>query len=563
MTSYEPNIDEWIYLIMGNHIEHCKEQELALTNNIIPVLERPDVYVDADRIARGLSLQKYFPYRLLPWERYQFAIMFGVFLRDKSMPYDDIYFHVTRDIIGRGAGKNGFIDFCAMYMISPLHGVPGYNVDLIANGEEQAGTSILDVYNLIENPVSPKYERALKTNFKAMVEKIIGKKMQAQFRLNTTSVKNKDSKRTGCVIYDEKHQYTDTRNMNTLKSGTGKMKWWREITITTDGHVRGGVLDNEKEQNMVILRDYNPANRIFVNWFRIEKEEEWNQIDKIVKANPSLADPSFASLRTTIMQEIQDMPFNPDYYPEFLAKRCNFPISDPESAVAEWSDIVKCTEEPAFQLEPGMQCVGGLDYTKTNDFCGCILTFRKNGKIVNLHHSFICAKSKDLPAIKAPIREWQKKGYCTIVDDVEIPTDLPVLWFSEMAMRYTIRMIGIDAYRYTWLNAKFKQIMGFEAFDKENKRIYLIRPSDIIKASPVINSLFLTQSVTGWDRMMAWYTNNAKRVMDTKGNVTYGKIEPKLRKTDGFMAWVHSICCLDFLPEEVELPAVNMGVFTY
>ena len=94
-------------------------------------------------------------------------------------------------------------------------------------------------------------------------------------------------------------------------------------------------------------------------------------------------------------------------------------------------------------------------------------------------------------------------------------------------------------------------------------RIFRIRPSDIIKASPVINSLFLKQSITGWDRMMAWYTNNAKRVMDTKGNVTYGKIEPKLRKTDGFMAWVHSICCLDFLPEEVELPAVNMGVFTY
>ena len=37
MTIYEPNIDEWIYLIKGNHIEHCKEQELAIDNNIIPV----------------------------------------------------------------------------------------------------------------------------------------------------------------------------------------------------------------------------------------------------------------------------------------------------------------------------------------------------------------------------------------------------------------------------------------------------------------------------------------------------------------------------------------------
>ena len=68
MTRYEPNIDEWIYMIKGNHIEHCKEQELVIDNNIIPVLERKDVYVDAERIEKGLSLQKYFPYNLLAWE---------------------------------------------------------------------------------------------------------------------------------------------------------------------------------------------------------------------------------------------------------------------------------------------------------------------------------------------------------------------------------------------------------------------------------------------------------------------------------------------------------------
>lgn len=37
---------------------------------------------------------------------------------------------------------------------------------------------------------------------------------------------------------------------------------------------------------------------------------------------------------------------------------------------------------------------------------------------------------------------------------------------------------------------------------------------------------------------MRWYTNNAKQVLDAKGNITYGKIEPKSRKTDGFMAMV-------------------------
>lgn len=561
-TSYEPNIDEWIYLITGNHIEHCKEQELAIKNNIIPVLERKDVYIDADRIRKGLSLQKYFPFDLLPWEKYQFAIMFGVFLRQPDAPQDDIYFHVIRDIIGRGAGKNGFIDFCALYMISPYHGIRGYNVDLIANGEEQAGTSIKDVSALVTDPEIPAHKKVLAANFKGMSEKVIGKKMNAEFRLNTTSTKNKDSKRTGCVIYDEKHQYVDTRNMNTLKSGTGKMPWWREITITTDGHVRGGVLDDEKQQNEVILAEYNPRNRTFVNWFRIEDESEWNQIDKLVKANPSLADPSFWSLRSTIEQEIEDMPFKPEYYPEYLAKRCNFPISDPQSAVAEWEDITACDRPMDFEPLQGMPCVGGVDYTKTNDFCGCYLLFRKNGKITGFHHTFICKKSKDLPNIHAPIDKWVKDGICTIVNDVEVPPDLPAKWFSDYAMKYQIMMIGIDNYRYTWLNAAFRKI-GFDAFDKDNKRVTLVRPSDIAKTSALINSAFLNHTISGWDRMLCWYTNNTKKIIDSKGNTSYGKIEPKLRKTDGFMAFVNAMCCLDNLPESGDMPDIDMSVVTF
>ena len=561
MTTYDPNIDEWIYLIKGNHIPHCREQELALDNNIIPVLERKDVYVDSDRIKKGLTLQKYLPFDLLPWERYQFAIIAGVFLRIPGSE-DDIYFHEIRDIMGRGSGKNGFIDFLAMYFISPLHGVRGYNVDLIANGEEQAGTSIKDVGEIISEPVNPAYARALAANYKVYAEKIIGKKTRSEFRLNTTSTKNKDSKRTGAVIFDEKHQYVDTRNMNTLKSGLGKVKWAREITITTDGHERGGVLDQEKMQNEVILHEYNPLNRKFINWFRIEDPEKWDQMDEIVKANPSIWYPSFATLKLEIQNEITDMPYKPDYYPEFMAKRCNYPISDPAKAVADWNDIVAGTRPPDFEPEQGEMCVGGLDYTKTNDFCGCIVNFRRGDKIVTKHHSFICRKSVDLPNIHAPIAEWVKAGYCTIIDDVEISPDVPVQWFYEMSLQYTIVMIGIDGYRYSWLNKAFKAI-GYDAFDKDNKRIYIVRPSDIAQVAPMINSAFLHNNLSGWDRMMCWYTNNAVKIQDTKGNVSYGKQDPHLRKTDGFMGWVHAMCVMDYLPDNADMPDLDLTVQIY
>ena len=558
---YNKYIDEWIYLINGNHIEHCKDQELLLDNNIIPVLERKDVTVDSERIERGLSLMKYFPFELLPWELFQFAVIAGVFIEEDGE--QDIYFNEIRDILGRGSGKNGFIDFLAFYFISPLHGVHGYNVDLIANGEDQAATSIQDVYNIVNDP-EPKNARAIKANFRATKEKITGLKMNAEFRLNTTSTKNKDSKRTGCVIFDEKHQYTDTRNANTLTSGLGKMKWGRIITITTDGHERGGVLDTEKRQNEEILREYNPANRVMVNWFRIEDEKEWNQIDKVVKANPSIVYPSFRSIKKRIESEIQNMSNTPEYYPEFLAKRCNFPVSDPEKAVAEWSDIEACCREPDFEIEDGMTCIGGLDYSKTNDFIGCILVFRKGDQFHVIHHSFICKASKDLPSIKAPVMEWAKQGICTIVDDVEVPADMVASWFIQYVGKYYIRMIGIDSFRFSLLSNAFKQY-GFECLtkDKDKKNMWLTRRSDIIKAAPIINSLFINRRISGFDRMMCWYVNNAKQIIESNGNITYGKIEPKLRKTDGFMAFVHAMCCVEYLPDGADLPDIELGAFVY
>ena len=203
-----------------------------------------------------------------------------------------------------------------------------------------------------------------------------------------------------------------------------------------------------------------------------------------------------------------------------------------------------------------------MDYTKTNDFVGCVLLFRKGEEYDIIHHSFICRKSRDLPNIKAPIQKWAEEGTCEYVDGVEVPPDIVAKWFHAHGQHYSIKMLGADDYRFSYLRKAFKEV-GFEDYDKNNKRVYLVRPSNIMKASPIISSVFANQRFSGFDRMMCWYTNNAKAIMDTKGNVTYGKIEPKRRKTDGFMALVHAFCCLDFLPEVVDLPDLQLGVYTF
>ena len=552
MKSYSRFIDPYLRKIKNNEVEHCKEQDLMIDNIVIPTLERPDVRIDDEKIEKGLSLQKYFPYRLIEWEVFLFALIVGVIFTD-----GDIVFNEIRVMVGRGSGKNGFISFLCFYFLSPYHGIRGYNIDLMANAEDQAKTSFKDVYEVITDPVESKYKTVLKKNYHATKELITGRATKSELRFNTSSKRGKDSKRTGCIIFDEKHEYTDVQNMNTLKSGLGKVWHGRIITITTDGHIRGAVLDQEKEQNQDILKEYNPLNRTLVFWCRIESEKEWNQIDKLVKAIPSLND--FPSLKTTIQKEIIEMPYNMDYFPEYMAKRCNFPIGNKEVEVATWEDIL-ATDQDMIDLE-GRNCVGGVDYAKTNDFVATGLTFRFEEKIYHVQHTFICSRSRDLGGIKAPLREWEEKGDVEFVDDVEISPDLEAGWFEKMGQRYNIIKIAIDNYRYSLLNSALKKV-GFDAFEKKN--VYLVRPSDIMKAAPIINHGFVTHSIVfGNTPIMRWYTNNTKKQMDDKGNITYGKIEPNYRKTDGFMEFVCTMTIIEEIPEELDYSGINFDVYSY
>ncbi len=535
---YSKYINPYIDKILNNEIEHCKEQELMMKNIVITVLNRDDIYFDEEKVEAGLSLQKYFPFKLLEWEIFLFALIAGIFLKS-----GDIFFSEVRAMLGRGSGKNGFISFLCFYFISPVHGIKGYNVDLLANAEKQAKTSFNDVYEIIKDPIEKSYKKVLSKHFKATKEEVKGLKTKSTLRFNTSSKRGKDSKRTGAVIFDEKHEYLDSTNMNTLMSGLGKVKDPRKITITTDGHVRGGVLDKEKEENKKILSAYDPDNRTLVFICKIDEEKEWNQEEKWIKAIPSIND--FPYLKTEIKNEVRSMSNTPDYYKEFMAKRMNFPVGDKDIEVATWEDIMATNQE--FIDLKGKDCVGGIDFAKSNDFIGCCLIFYENEKYYVLQHTFICAKSRDLLGIKAPLKDWASKGDCTFIDDVEIPPEIVVQWFDTMKQKYNIKKIAIDYFRFSLLNSCLKQI-GFDAFELKN--VKLVRPSDIMKVSVKINSIFVRHLYVWGDvPILRWATNNSKKIIQGN-NITYGKQEPNYRKTDTFMALVNGMTVVDEIEKE-------------
>lgn len=526
-------IDEYIAQVRSGAYPVCKDQ-LALCNYVEKCFREEHIHVDEQQLSRYLNFQRYFPFQLFPWEKFIFALHNCVYREDGLLRWPILFCY-----IGRGAGKNGYLSFESFAWITPVNGVRKYDVDIFATAEDQAKTSFEDVYNVLEDN-----KAELERYFTWNKEVITNRKTGSRIRFRTSGVKTKDGGRPGAVVFDEYHAYENYRMVDVAKTGLGKKAFPRQTIITTDGNVRGGPLDDIKDQAEQILYGDVPDNGTIPFICRLDDRREVEDPQMWHKANPSLR--CFPVLRQELEQEYGDYALNPSGNASFVIKRMNMPQTFEEASVTDWENL-KAAKKPLPDLT-GCSCVAGIDYMKTTDFLSAGLLFKHKGLFCWMQHSWVCRASPDLPRIKAPLDEWADKGYLTYCDGPEIPPDVPAAWLAEMAKTYNVTLLGLDNFRYTLLTKALREA-GFDTDKGGANNIMLTKRVTENRYVPVITSLFNTQSIIwGDDPMMGWYTHNTS-VMTDRGNQYYGKKEEKSRKTDGFKALVAAICASDRLED--------------
>ena len=263
------------------------------------------------------------------------------------------------------------------------------------------------------------------------------------------------------------------------------------------------------------------------------------------KANPSLR--YFPNLLQVMEIEYSDYLNDPIQYSDFATKRMNRPTRATEGGVTDWDNIMATNQEIDESLLKGMPCVAGIDYMQTTDFLAAGLLYRVNGKDYWITHTWVCKECRDLPRVKADLNAWERKGLLTFVDAREIPPELPAIWLANEAgkrnsqiLKIGLIVIGISCYQ---------SVEGYIFFSRKDfNNVMKIRPSDEMKIIPTITSGFINHKFAwGDNELMRWYCNNSKIIISPAGNMTYGKIDPKPRKTDGFKAFVMAECVSDIL----------------
>lgn len=551
--NYHPYIDSYMDDIRNEVIPSSIELKQAM-DLIEFKLDDPDVLIDSVAIEKGVELtEKYFEFKLLDWELFVFALIHCFYKSNDTVVFDEFLI-----VMGRGNGKNGFISPVAWYLTTQYHGIKAYNVDIIANSEDQAGTSFGDVFEMLERT----WEKSKKFFYKSK-EKIVNLKTNSYIKFNTSNARTKDGKRTACLIFDEIHEYENYTMISVFTSGFGKKKHSRTFYITTNGHIRQGVLDDKLALAKDVLNGTIKDLGLLPLIYKIDEEKEALDPKMWDKANPSLR--FFPELQKEMNKEFIQMKYEPHIEQEFYTKRMNWPKGNKEIQVTEWDNIAATNKLVPDQS--GRSAIVGIDYMKVTDFASVDLHFRDGDLRYDISYSWLCLNSADILRLKIPWKQWAEEGLLTLVDDVEISPDLIAEYIAEQAAKYNLVQLALDNYRYALLANSLKKV-GFDA--KEYKNVKLVRPSDIMKVVPVIDSCFVNHYfVWGDNPLLRWAANNTKLIKsgvktgsDT-GNYVYGKIEAKSRKTDPFMALVAAMTIESELGDGGSSETPDVGTYVY
>ena len=543
---YHPYIDNYIDGVRTGKIVGCQELKMAM-DYIEEKLDNPDVFIDYGKIDKAVELtERYFEYKLFDWELFVFALIHCYYKSNDTVVFDEILL-----VMGRGNGKNGFISPVSWYLTTHYHGVKEYNIDIIANAEDQAKTSFDDVYGVLERTWGTSKHFFTKTK-----KLIVNTRTNSYIKYNTSNAKTKDGKRSGCLIFDEIHEYESWDMIKVFISGFGKKKHSRTFYITTNGYVRGGVLDEMLDLAQRVLSGEIKDIGLLPLIYKLDDKEEVHDPKNWVKANPSL--PYLPELRKELKKAYTKMKYQPQLAIDFMTKRMNLPAQDNFIVVAPWEKILATNQPIPYEELKGLQCIGAVDYARTTDFASCGLLFKYQGKRYWLEHTFVChlALKVESRSIKFPVQEMVERGLITIIYRDNISAADIADWFIEQANKYHIKNIMCDNYRAALLESEFKE---------RGLPLTQVRSGPIThaKVAPLVEQIFAEETlVFGDNPTMRWYVNNTCQEVDKKGNTTYLKIEPKTRKTDGFFALVHALT-QDAELEDSTGEIMSLDVYTY
>ncbi|MFC0188225.1 terminase large subunit [Fictibacillus aquaticus] len=454
------------------------------------------------------------PLILALWQKFIICCIFGWVHKETGYRR----FRTILVMIARKNGKSTLASAIALYLLMKDKEY-GARVYTLANKRDQAKLVFEESKRMVRQ--SP----ALRKRTRIIRDKIYFDRMNAELEPLASDSKKLDGLNTHGAIFDEIHEYKDSKLMNVIESSIDAREQPIIFDITTAGFVMDGPLMNLYETADKLLNNTIEYDDFFPYIAEIDKEDDWEEESCWIKANPNLGESlSIEKLRTSIHGMKMKKEIN-----EIKTKRFNIFVNSAEKWL-EW-DIIKRNNGTFDESElQGQMCIGGADLSSTTDITSVNLEFpQEDGSIKVIHHSFIPEAKLLNNEDRANYERWRDMGLLTVLDGEVIDYDFITQWFVKHAATYHIQEICYDPYNATqWYTQMaglgFEMVKVQQGFKSMNQSM---KDYERLLIQGKVNY--------NYDLMFQWYLSNTKTLKDSTGNIKPEKAN-RYARIDGVAA---------------------------
>ncbi|WP_419180381.1 terminase large subunit [Bacillus xiapuensis] len=458
---------------------------------------------------------------LQPWQHFILGSLFGWVHKDTRLRR----FKEGLIFVGRKNGKTTLISGVSLYGVSK-DGENGADIPLLANSMKQARILFDEAKAMIKS--SPK----LKKRFRPLRDAIHFDKTFSKIEPQASDSEKLDGLNTHIGVFDEIHEYKDYKLINVIKNSRQSREQPLLIYITTAGYQLDGPLVNYYEQGVDVLLGVITDERTFYYLAELDDTSEFDKPEMWVKANPNMG----VSIKLADMiEDWEKAKRTPQERNDFITKRFNLFVNSSEQSFLDFETLKKNDKDLNIEDFFGKSCIAGYDLSDSEDFTSACLEFpiMETGEVFVLSHSWVPEHKVLLENEKIPFRDYEEKGWLTIVKEPYIKKEHVYDWFVEQSQKFTIELITYDPAKAFGLNEALKNY-GFETIVVRQGHLTLGPAVDDVKERFIDGNVIFNNN-----RLFRWYVNNVKMVEDRNRNKLPQK-QGRYRKIDGFAAFLNA-----------------------
>lgn len=454
-----------------------------------------------------------------PWQHFAIGSQYGWIHKDTGLrKYKEGLIFVPRK-----NGKTTKIGGLSTYAVSK-DGERGARVYVLANAKQQARELYDEARAMVK--ASPALNKRMKETGLAITYPATNSKIEPR----ASDSKKLDGLNTSFAVFDEIHEFKNYKLINVIKRSWSARKQPLLEYITTAGYELDGPLVDFIEIGKDVIRGAMEQERKFYLMYTMDDIKEIENPELWIKSNPNIG---VTLDLPSLIEDYNADKNNPGEHADWITKQFNIFADNDELSFINYETLLRNDKEIDISELAGRECIGGYDLSNTEDFTSACLEFPlDDGRVAVITHTWVPGK-KAREDDSIPYDEYQKRGLLTICDTEYVDYGLVEQWFIEMSKIYNIQKIAYDRHNAYRLNQAL-EAYGFELVEVRQGYMTLSAPMKDLKQILIDGKLIFNKN-----KMLRWYINNVKLVMDRNGNWMPTK-QSKYRKIDGFAALLNA-----------------------